>query len=180
MEINRRLITQAGNHHFYKIDHNHAISALWFRHYSFSCNLCRTFSLKLISPIRGSFLDRVSFMFPYFLHRPQSEPRSTHNQASALALPYKVSLSLFFLFSMCMAKVHLPPMNKFACKLHGYIVYLDHRLTATSQTGNFCFSKKNKNVERRDSYIRYLLQHASEAGSPKNRLGSGPRRDTGR
>ncbi len=25
---------------------------------------------------------------------------------------------------MCMAKVHLPLMNKFACKLHGYIVYL--------------------------------------------------------
>ncbi len=24
---------------------------------------------------------------------------------------------------LCMAKVHLPPMNKFACKLHGYIVY---------------------------------------------------------
>ena len=22
-----------------------------------------------------------------------------------------------------MAKVHWPPMNKFACKLHGYIVY---------------------------------------------------------
>ena len=25
---------------------------------------------------------------------------------------------------MCMAKVHLPPMNKFARKLHGCIVYL--------------------------------------------------------
>ncbi len=25
---------------------------------------------------------------------------------------------------MCMTKGHLPPMNKFACKLHGYIVYL--------------------------------------------------------
>ncbi len=24
---------------------------------------------------------------------------------------------------MCIAKVHWPPMNKFACKLHGYIVY---------------------------------------------------------
>ncbi len=24
---------------------------------------------------------------------------------------------------MYMTKVHLPPMNKFACKLHGYIVY---------------------------------------------------------
>ncbi len=25
---------------------------------------------------------------------------------------------------LCMVKVHLPPMNKFACKLHVYIVYL--------------------------------------------------------
>ncbi len=27
-----------------------------------------------------------------------------------------------------MAKEHWPPMNKFACKLHGYIVYLPHKI----------------------------------------------------
>ncbi len=32
-------------------------------------------------------------------------------------------LDIYVIMVMCMAKVHLPPMNKFVCKLHGYIVY---------------------------------------------------------
>ena len=48
-----------------------------------------------------------------------------------VSLPFKFHwvclfflLFLFTVLQRSMAKVHWPPMNKFACKLHGYIVYL--------------------------------------------------------
>ncbi len=42
---------------------------------------------------------------------------------------------------MCMTKVHLPPMNKFACKLHGYIVYLQSKLSMLKFTIPVMYTK---------------------------------------
>ncbi len=65
-------------------------------------------------------------------------PKKHHNEvylgkcfSTALLSFTEFVFYFYFFFLQCsnivhMAKVHLPPMNKFACKLHGYIVYFSN------------------------------------------------------
>ncbi len=55
-----------------------------------------------------------------------------------------------------MTKVHWPPMNKFACKLHGYIVYFNFRNPwLCDYVTNVCKLIAGKFIL---NYVRYIIK----------------------
>ncbi len=73
-----------------------------------------TMSQSHVQPVLKTYVDIMSAL---------------RNTLKSLASPWTMTIHYMehctdLLYVMCMAKVQLPPMNKFACKLHGYIVYL--------------------------------------------------------
>ena len=54
-------------------------------------------------------------------------PRTLRNTPRTLRnICFLLSFNIYRQLQRSMAKMHWPPMNKFACKLHGYIVYFIH------------------------------------------------------